>query len=57
MLRVSYWQKPSPQRCYDWEVWDDNDCGCPQCHPIIGFGATEAEALQDYQQQLEEETP
>ena len=35
--------------------WDQGYCGCPDCHPIIGHGITEQEAVADYWEQWEEE--
>lgn len=31
-------------------------CGCEDCHPIVGRGKTEAEAIADYWEQLEGRT-
>lgn len=42
---------PIPIRSFDWVATDDNfDLGCP-----IGYGATEAAAIADLLQQLEDE--
>lgn len=50
---TSYWAKPIPWRHYDWEATTDNyEAG----HPI-GFGATEADAIADLKEQLEENEP
>ena len=47
---TSYWAKPSPIRALDWEAVTDNyDLGSP-----IGFGATEADAIADLKDRLEE---
>jgi hypothetical protein len=29
-------------------------CGCPDCHPVRGFGKTEQEAIADYWREWEE---
>ena len=45
-----YWAKPIPIRQFDWEAVTDNyDLGSP-----IGYGRTEAEAINDLILQLEE---
>jgi hypothetical protein len=49
---TSYWAKPIPDRSYDWSAIDDDTYdgeGCP-----IGWGATEAEAIADLREQLEQ---
>jgi hypothetical protein len=52
-VRTSFWLKPIPIRFYDWEaVLDNYEAG----HPI-GFGATEADAIADLNEQIEENTP
>ena len=42
---------PIPPRCFDWCAVDDDtyEGGCP-----IGYGATEQEAIDDLQEQIEE---
>lgn len=44
---------PIPIRTFDWAVYDDDKCGCPECHQTVGYGATEAEALADFEGQVE----
>jgi hypothetical protein len=34
--------------------WEPGYCGCPDCHPCQGYGATEQEAIVDYWEQWEE---
>lgn len=47
---TSFWAKPIPTSCYDWEAYQDGyEPGDP-----IGRGATEDEAVADLKQQLEE---
>lgn len=49
-IRTEYWPKPIPTSKFDWSaVVDDWDIG----HPV-GYGATEAEAINDLVMQLEE---
>lgn len=51
---------PIPMRCFDWSAIDEStyDCDCDQdgffstCP--IGWGATEAEAVADLKQQMED---
>jgi hypothetical protein len=28
--------------------WEPGYCGCEDCHPIVGHGRTEEEAVEDY---------
>ena len=37
--------------------WEPGYCGCPDCHPLIGRGITEQEAIADYWEQWEDEQP
>jgi hypothetical protein len=42
-IETSYWRKPIPPRCFDWQAVDGGTYdgeGCP-----IGYGATEQEAI------------
>ena len=49
-IRTDFWMKPIPLRQFDWSaVTDDYEPG----HPI-GYGKTEAEAISDLKEQLEE---
>lgn len=45
---------PIPVRNFDWAVYDDDKCGCPECHQVVGYGPTEAAALADFREQMEE---
>ncbi len=38
---------PSYWRGFD-AYWEPGYCGCPDCHPLVGHGDTEAEAIADY---------
>lgn len=50
-IDTHYWPKPIPMRSADWEsVEEDYDLGRP-----VGRGATQAEAIADLQQQLDDE--
>ena len=35
-------------------AWGPGYCGCPDCSPCTGYGATEAEAIEDYWEHWEE---
>lgn len=50
---TSYWRKPIPTNAFDWEAIDDETYGGEPTDPI-GRGATEAEAIADLLEQLEE---
>jgi hypothetical protein len=50
---TDYWPKPIPMRQFDWQAMRDGDE--PPCP--VGFGRTEAEAIADLQQQLDEAAP
>lgn len=39
----------------DWCAASEDACGCPDCHPLIGTGKTEAEAIADYWEKWEAE--
>jgi hypothetical protein len=61
MITTVHVYPPIPLRNFDWQAYDANTmdiCGDPDCHCrrncVIGFGATEAEAIQDYLDQIEE---
>lgn len=52
-VTTSFWLKPIPFRHYDWEATGVNyEAGDP-----IGFGATEADAIADLNEQIEERRP
>lgn len=59
-IRTTHVYPPIPIRSMDWSATtDDYDADCDQdgffsTHPI-GWGATEAEAIEDLKQQLEDE--
>lgn len=49
---TDYWAKPIPLRQFDWSAVDDDTYdgeGCP-----VGYGTTEAEAIQDLKDQIED---
>lgn len=51
-IKTEYWPPPIPVRNCDWTAWDDNTFdgeGCP-----VGYGATEAEAIADLLEQIED---
>lgn len=51
-----YDPKPIPMRNFDWSAYDqDTYCGCADCHCPVGFGCTEAEAIQDLKDQTEDD--
>ena len=52
MIRTSFDPKPIPDRQWDWSAWrpENYDLGSP-----TGYGATEAEAIADLNEQIEEE--
>ena len=43
-----------PRRYRFMAYWEPGYCGCEDCHPMQGFGATEQEAVTDYWEQWEE---
>ena len=45
--------KVSPQYMGFAAYYEPGYCGCPDCHWIVGHGATEAEAVNDYWEQWE----
>lgn len=54
MMRTEFVCPPIPIRQFDWSAFDDDDCMCSECHPIVGYGATEQEAIADYREQVAE---
>jgi hypothetical protein len=56
---TDYWAKPIPDRRFDWSATSDNydaelvDGVWHGSHPI-GYGATEAEAIAEYQSLVED---
>jgi hypothetical protein len=58
-IETHYWRKPIPTRNMDWQAVTDNyDCDCDQdgyfSRDPVGYGATEAQAIADLQEQLED---
>jgi len=53
---TNYWAKPIPYRNCDWTAVDDETYGGEPSDPI-GYGATEAEAIADLKEQIEEREP
>lgn len=57
-IQTTYDAKPIPVRCFDWSAVDDDtydgaeDSG--RLARAIGFGATEAEAIADLLEKIEE---
>lgn len=47
---------PIPTRSFDWMAYDDDVCHCPECRQVRGYGATEAEAIADFVEQMQEKT-
>ena len=57
IIITDYWPKPIPVRTGDWSAVLDNYDGAPDSHCPIGYGATEAEAMQELIDQIEERKP
>lgn len=57
-IRTDYWKKPVPFRNFDWDAIDaDTYDGAPDAGPrsqVIGYGATEQEAIDDLLEKLAE---
>jgi hypothetical protein len=54
-IRTWFEYPPIPIRSFDWGAMvDDGSCDCPECHPPIGWGTTEQEAVADLMEQIEE---
>lgn len=51
---TEYWPKPIPIRQFDWSATTDNYDGAPDSHCPIGYGPTEAAAIADLNEQLED---
>lgn len=51
---TDYWRKPGPTARFDWSAVTDDYDGAPDSHCPVGRGATEAEAIADLREQLEE---
>jgi hypothetical protein len=55
-IKTSYDFPPIPIRSFDWSAWDDDTYdGAPESCCPIGRGATEAEAIADLLEMIEEE--
>lgn len=45
-IKTSFVYPPIPVRSFDWFCYDESTyCGCGDCHPITGEGATEEDAV------------
>lgn len=59
----SFWAKPIPIRCFDWEATLEGYDGAPDAGIVgnwIGHGETEMDAIEDLQEQIadyDEENP
>lgn len=54
-IRTTYEYPPIPDRSMDWSAIDDDTYdGAEDSHCPIGRGATEAEAIADLKQQIED---
>jgi len=54
-IRTDYWLKPGHIRDFDWSAVDDATYdGAEDSHCPIGYGRTEAEAIADLMQQIED---
>lgn len=51
---TEFWMKPIPLRQFDWSAVTEDYDGAEDSHCPIGHGATEAEAIADLLEQLEE---
>jgi hypothetical protein len=51
-LKVTTTEGPNSMRFA--ACWEPGYCGCEDCHPIVGYGPTEQEAIADYKNQWEE---
>lgn len=54
MIRTSHIFPPIPDRSHDWAAYNDDDCQCSECHPRVGYGATETKAMADYEERCDE---
>lgn len=46
-IETHYDPKPIPSRNFDWTATFDNYDGAPDSHCPVGYGRTEAEAIED----------
>lgn len=44
---TNYWRKPGPTNQFDWEAYFDNDEPNDAGSMMVGYGATESEAIDD----------
>ena len=52
---TEYWRKPIPTDKFDWSAVTVDYDGAPDAGPqFVGHGATEAEAIADLKQQIED---
>ena len=51
-IRTDHVRPPIPERSHDWSAIDDDTYDGPGCP--VGWGATEAEAIADLKQQIED---
>ena len=55
-ISTEYWAKPIPDRRFDWSAIDDDTYdGAEDSHCPIGYGPTEAAAIADLLEQMEDE--
>jgi len=54
-IKTNYVYPPIPIRCFDWSAIDDDTYDGEGC--AIGYGATEAEAIADLLEQIEDREP
>ena len=52
-LTVSSDSYRGPNHNY-YAYWDPGYCGCPDCHPIVGYGSYPDAAIADYWEQWED---
>lgn len=51
---IQFWMKPIPPRNFDYCAYRDNDEPDDDGHMLQGWGATEAEAIADLLERIEE---
>jgi hypothetical protein len=51
---TDFWAKPIPLRQFDWSAYRDGDEPNDDGQMTIGYGRTEADAISDLRQQLDE---
>jgi hypothetical protein len=50
---TAYWAKPVPSNQFDWSAWFDGDEPNDDGQMMIGYGATELDAIDDLKDQME----